>query len=106
MKVYTHSDGRTVITGDEVVIGTSNGESSGYLGDINVDAPNWSYTLPSGEIVTVDVSSTRPNLDSLASLYERATKSKRPEDAAAYLRHKTRVLALFKKRDIDGERYE
>ncbi|WP_373230372.1 hypothetical protein [Cohnella sp.] len=77
----------TVIDGDEVVVNRTAG--------IDMNAPYWEYVGTDGVTVRVDVSSHRPNMDVLAGLYQKAYASKRPEDAAAYVRHKTRVLALF-----------
>jgi hypothetical protein len=77
----------TVIDRDEEVVSRTAG--------IDMGAPYWEYVDESGQTVRVDVSAHRPNLDALASLYQKANASKQPEDAAAYVRHKARVLALF-----------
>lgn len=98
MRTYTSAEGFTVIEDDNEVIAR--------VGGMDVNAPSWTYTNRSGETVTVDVRGCRPNLDSLSKLYDNACASKRPEDAAAYVQHKNRVLALFEKRDVDGHRYE
>lgn len=58
------------------------------------------------ETETVDIGHIRPSLDELAKLYQKASVTKRPEDALAYVTHKKRILALFYKRDVLGERYE
>ncbi|WP_169083236.1 hypothetical protein [Paenibacillus sp. PL91] len=110
MKVFTTDEGKTIIMDDEQVIELAQ--------SVDIDAPYWEYIytlkriditghlVEVEETVRVDVSSHRPNLDTLSGLFNMAEATKRPEWAAAYLRHKTRVLALFKRRDIDGLRDE
>jgi hypothetical protein len=88
----------TVIDRDDEVVSKTAG--------IDMNAPYWEYVGTDGVVVRVDVSSHRPNLDVLAGLYHKAIVSKRPEDAAAYVRHKARVLALIHKRDVLGESNE
>jgi len=98
MKVYQTDTGETVISGDEHLVQRAKA--------VNQSAPFWEYVDRAGETVRVDVSIHRPSLDILASLYLKADASKRPEDAAAYVRHRDRVVKLFRKRDVDGARYE
>lgn len=112
MRVFTNGSGVTTIDQDEDVVSLITG--------MDMEAPYWEYVVtgsdegirttdpvtPTNVTVRVDVSSHRPSLDVLSGLYQKAQVSNRPEDAAAYVKHKTRVLALFKKRDVDGQRYE
>ncbi|RED57170.1 hypothetical protein [Cohnella lupini] len=77
----------TVIDGDEVVVARA--------ASIDMNAPYWEYVGSDGELVRVDVSAHRTNMDVLSRLYQKAYASGRSEDAAGYVRHKARVLALL-----------
>lgn len=98
MKVYQTDSGQTVITGDDNLVKRAEA--------INQSADYWEYVDGAGNTVRVDVSAHRPDLDVLAGLYGKADASKRPEDAAAYVRHRNRIIEMFRKRDVAGERYE
>lgn len=86
MKVYQADTGETVISGDDHLVQRAK--------TVDQSTPY------------VDVSRHRPGLDVLAGLYLKADASKRPEDAAAYVRHRDRISAMFRKRDVEGARYE
>lgn len=80
MRAYT-TDGITTIDQDDAVVKMANGV----------------------DLSTVNIASLRPNLDVLGGLFTKAYCSKKPEDAAAYVKHKARVMDLFYKRDVQGK---
>jgi hypothetical protein len=98
MRVLISDSGVTTIYQDEAVVAQAAG--------IDTNTTVWSYVDRSGQTVTIDISAHRPNLDVLAGLYNQAEATKQPEVAAAYVSMKNRILALFHKRDVLGERYE
>ncbi|NQX61817.1 hypothetical protein [Paenibacillus qinlingensis] len=93
MRVST-SNAVTTIDQDEIVVALSAG--------VDLEAATWTY--PDG--TTLDIRGMRPNLGALSSLYLKAESSKQPIDAAAYVKHKARIIASFNKRDQTGARYE
>lgn len=88
------TDSVTMIDQDEVVVARSAG--------VDLGATTWTY--PDG--TTLDIRSVRPSLDALSSLYTKAEFSKQAIDAAAYVKQKARIIAMFNKRDQTGSRYE
>ncbi|MGG1600953.1 hypothetical protein [Paenibacillus naphthalenovorans] len=84
MRVIKSDDGITTIDQDEVIVQKAAGI----------------------DLATIQIDGLRPNLDVLAGLYQKAYASKLPEDAAAYVKHKARILAWFQRRDVDRKRYE
>lgn len=58
------------------------------------------------DLATVSVSNERLQLANLSEMYDKAFKTKKPEDAARYVKMKQRYLAHCRNRDELGNRYE
>ncbi|MED1917507.1 hypothetical protein P4V64_19475 [Bacillus thuringiensis] len=58
------------------------------------------------DLATVSVSNERLHSDNLSVMYDKALKTKKPEDAARYVKMKQRYLDYCRNRDELGNRYE
>ncbi|MBY0083736.1 hypothetical protein [Brevibacillus brevis] len=58
------------------------------------------------DLATVSVSNERLQLANLSEMYDKALKTKKPEDAARYVKMKQRYLDHCRNRDELGNRYE
>jgi hypothetical protein len=58
------------------------------------------------DLATVSVSNERLQLANLSEMYDKALKTKNPEDAARYVKMKQRYLDHCRNRDELGNRYE
>ncbi|MBW5466276.1 hypothetical protein GPJ61_00110 [Brevibacillus formosus] len=58
------------------------------------------------DLATISVSNERLHSDNLSVMYDKALKTKKPEDAARYVKMKQRYLDHCRNRDELGNRYE
>jgi hypothetical protein len=101
MQTFITEAGKLIITGDEAIAARTQA--------VDMEAANWTYTVKDPEDsahpipVVVDVSSHRKDLQALSEQFQRADFTKRPEEAAGYVRLKEAVIAAFDK-TARGER--